>query len=100
VKPLLAALLLNLFYYELFEVWIRADLLEVIGWLSVTGSPLLCSSLIWDDDAYHICFKGIAVDESLGDDRDLVVEVLDLLWGDILSLGEFENVLLSVDDFD
>ena len=42
--------------------------------------------------------KGVSVDEDLRDQGSLHVDVLQLLWCNVLSLGELEDVLGAVDD--
>ena len=72
--------------------------------LCLSDASLLSKSLQVNRVRYNYCnkaaFEGVTVDEDLGDLGDLRVNVLELLWGDVLSLRELEDVLCSVCDFD
>lgn len=46
--------------------------------------------------SYKATFEGVTVDEDLGDLGDLRVNVLKLLWGDVLTLRKLEDVLRSI----
>ena len=54
--------------------------------------------LIGDDEGDQLGPEGVSIDEDLGDEWGLEVDVLDLLGGDVLALGKLEDVLLAVDD--
>ena len=57
-------------------------------------------SLLWDNDSNYISLEGISVDEDLGDVEGLPNLLLNLIRGNILTLSELEDVLLSVDDLE
>ena len=52
------------------------------------------------DDGHKEVLKGVSVDEDLSNHRALGVNVLELFWGDVLSLRKFEDILCAIDDFD
>ena len=72
--------------------------------LSLGDASLFSKSLQVNRVGYNYSDKaaleGVTVDEDLSDLRDLRVNVLELLWGDVLSLRELENVLRAICDLD
>ena len=55
---------------------------------------------VWDHDGDKKVLEGVPVYEYLRDLRDLRVNVLKLLWGDVLSLRKLEDVLRPIYDLD
>ena len=72
--------------------------------LSLSDASLLRKCLQVNGVRYNYSnketFEGVTVDEDLGDLRDLRVNVFELLWGNVLSLRELEDVLRSICDLD
>ena len=53
-----------------------------------------------DDDRDTAVLQGVSIDEALLDVGRLNKDILNLLWGDVLSLRKLEDVLASVKDLD
>ena len=72
--------------------------------LCLSDTSLLSKSLQVNWIGYNYsnkaAFEGVTVDEDLGDLGYLRINVLELLWGDVLSLRELEDVLRSICDLD
>lgn len=66
--------------------------------LALLAQRLLDESEVGHQDADEARLVAVAVDEDLQDVRTLSVDVLDLGGGNVLALGQLEDVLLAVDD--
>ena len=75
------------------------DLLVVSSYL-VVCCPFVKNGLVWHNDSDQIALKGVAVDEDLGDVEGLSDLALDLVGDYVFALGQFKDVLLSVDDLE
>ena len=53
-----------------------------------------------EDDGNDVALEGSTVNPQLQDAVGARVDVLQLLWSDVLTLTEFEDALCSVDDLD
>ena len=56
--------------------------------------------LIWDNDNHNVVFERVSSHEGRLNQRTCLENVFDLLWGDVLSLTELEDVLLAIDEFE
>jgi hypothetical protein len=55
---------------------------------------------VWDHDGDKKVLKGVPIYEDLRNLWDLRVNVLELLWGDALSLRKLEDIFRPIDDLD
>ena len=67
---------------------------------AISGGPLARPCFFGDNDCDDAVFERVTVDKALGNATSKREDVLDLLWGDVLSLRGLENVLAPVDDLD
>lgn len=58
----------------------------------------LCLSQIWHNNGNKEVLERVAIDKDLLDDGALSIDVLKLLWSDVLTLREFEDILCSIND--
>ena len=66
---------------------------ENIGALGLRGLELFDGLLVWIDDSDATVLEGVSVHEALFDEGREDEDVLELLWCDILTLGQLEDVL-------
>jgi hypothetical protein len=76
-------------------------LITLLGALdAVFAGPLLEGGPLGHHDGHEEVLERVSIDERLGDVGRLSDLVLYLLWDDVLSLRELEDVLLSIDDLE
>lgn len=82
-----------------FHVFIISESFEAVS-LVVGSSPLETGYWLEDDDSNTAILERITVDEDLLDVIGQGVFILELLRGDVFTLGKLEDVLDTVDDLD
>lgn len=82
-----------------FHVFIISESFEAVS-LVVGSSPLEAGYCLEDDDSNTAILERITVNEDLLDVLGQGVFVLELLRGDVLTLGKLKDVLDTVDDLD
>ena len=76
-----------------------AHLSQSLSGQAVSGSPLLQDILVRDDNGNQCGLMRITVHKGLSDKFVVDVDVLNLFWRDVLTLGQLEDVLLAIDNF-
>jgi hypothetical protein len=75
------------------DEFLEFSALENIGALGLRGLELFDGFLVWIDDSDAAVLEGVSVHEALFDERREHEDVLELLWCDVLTLGQLEDVL-------
>ena len=66
----------------------------------IVGGPFHDPSFFGDHNADAAVLKRVSIDKALGDHRGQAHDILDLLWSDILTLRQLEDILGPVNDLD
>jgi hypothetical protein len=84
---------------EFFQFFVLNKLLHIGFTNSQTFSGSQNSIRIRMNDGNIKVLQGVAIQEAFSDIWTSEVNVLDLFWGDVLSLTELVNILFSINDF-
>jgi len=88
----------NFALYEVDDLLIFQNR-QVVSSNAIITSPFFENGLVWNNYCNKVALKRVTVDEDLCDILGLRYFALNLVRDYVLTLGQFENILLSVDDF-